>query len=387
MAFSGLKEKLEEMKSNFSHSVNGIKAKFSKKDNSDDEFDEEYEEDTEENDVTSEHHIDDLDEEYDEESEDFDEEDEEDEETAKKKKRSRLIQVAIATLVVVIIADEFIGKKDGSNETSGSTDPLADLPDPPKKKKTVVKTAEPVNKPIQEEPKIAQPEIEVKPTPVEEIVEEQEAVEEEKVVAEVKDLESMDQASVEPEIIDSDNLLEDDDAKNIVQDNSQTNFEESMKDNFGTSESMDKETSGAPETGDMDQLEELDMDQGTNQKEAITQNQIEREEVIKDYQNNPDTPNYKKILSQVNINEIEEGEILPPQYQRSGRGLVYNCVDKHWACVDRVNYFRCAKVQKFSSSKGRSPSCVSREIYATPDHCARGQLKKIHTYKLPTECK
>ena len=49
------------------------------------------------------------------------------------------------------------------------------------------------------------------------------------------------------------------------------------------------------------------------------------------------------------VEKVEEEKITytpPPDYEKLGRGLVYNCDLKHWACVNRVGYFQCQKIKK-----------------------------------------
>ena len=94
--------------------------------------------------------------------------------------------------------------------------------------------------------------------------------------------------------------------------------------------------------------------------------------------------NFAQILSGVEINPQQVYH--SPSYQDSGRGLVYDCLKKRWVCVDRYNYFQCARNQKSNIAKGKNPDCISRDIYFSHDHCVRGQLGKIHDNKPPQEC-
>jgi hypothetical protein len=68
-------------------------------------------------------------------------------------------------------------------------------------------------------------------------------------------------------------------------------------------------------------------------------------------------------------------------FRKLGRGLVYNCVDKHWACVDKKNYFRCKKTDQFSRK-----TCQVFEVYASKRYCQLAQIKKINTNKSVDFC-
>ena len=59
----------------------------------------------------------------------------------------------------------------------------------------------------------------------------------------------------------------------------------------------------------------------------------------------------------------------PPNYERLGRGLVYNCSGKHWACVDKFSYFKCRENYLWTKSNNKLPECSVRDVYATTTEC------------------
>ncbi|TNF26876.1 MAG: hypothetical protein EP319_12930 [Deltaproteobacteria bacterium] len=71
--------------------------------------------------------------------------------------------------------------------------------------------------------------------------------------------------------------------------------------------------------------------------------------------------------------------IEPPDYESLGRGLVYNCKGKHWACVDKRSYFKCRDNQKWSKENGKSPECVTRPVYASYEDCRTIQKYYVNT--------
>lgn len=75
-----------------------------------------------------------------------------------------------------------------------------------------------------------------------------------------------------------------------------------------------------------------------------------------------------------------------PDYLITGRGLVYNCRGKHWACVDKKSYFKCAANQKESKKFGKKPDCGTVAVYQTEDDCQVIQLYNINTSQKTDFC-
>ncbi len=68
----------------------------------------------------------------------------------------------------------------------------------------------------------------------------------------------------------------------------------------------------------------------------------------------------------------------PPDYLNSGRGLVYNCKGKHWACVDRESYFQCRSNFRWSQQEKKEPECGVRDVYETLEDCRVIQVHYIN---------
>lgn len=79
--------------------------------------------------------------------------------------------------------------------------------------------------------------------------------------------------------------------------------------------------------------------------------------------------------------KIVEGvvETPPPAYDQVGRGLVYNCKDKFWACLDKPAYVTCNKNQKWNKSKGHAIECAVADIYSSEEDCAKIQKYNVST--------
>ncbi len=69
--------------------------------------------------------------------------------------------------------------------------------------------------------------------------------------------------------------------------------------------------------------------------------------------------------------------VAPPDYSDAGRGLVYNCLGKHWACVDGASFKLCR--QNYSALKGQSKAkeCYPDSVYDSEQGCAWVQKKRI----------
>jgi hypothetical protein len=66
---------------------------------------------------------------------------------------------------------------------------------------------------------------------------------------------------------------------------------------------------------------------------------------------------------------VDETYVDPPNYEILGRGLVYNCKGKHWACVDKPAYVACNKNMKFNKANKKSLECVISNVYNSVEDC------------------
>ncbi len=93
------------------------------------------------------------------------------------------------------------------------------------------------------------------------------------------------------------------------------------------------------------------------------------------------------------VGPIPEGEIKPaakvelPDYSTKGRGLVYNCTGKHWACIDRPGFLNCKEHMRWSEENKKSPECVIKNVYASEEDCSIVQLNYINTNEPTDFCK
>ena len=67
-----------------------------------------------------------------------------------------------------------------------------------------------------------------------------------------------------------------------------------------------------------------------------------------------------------------------PDYTKVGRGLVYNCKNKHWSCLNRTNYHQCRKNQIFFTKLKNLPECVVFDVYYSDEDCQIKQADMIN---------
>ncbi len=79
------------------------------------------------------------------------------------------------------------------------------------------------------------------------------------------------------------------------------------------------------------------------------------------------------------LGRTDPSYIEPPNYLRSGRGLVYNCKENHWACVDKFSYFTCFENQKWNQDNSQDTECITRDVYASEADCA--SIQKFYVNK------
>lgn len=66
--------------------------------------------------------------------------------------------------------------------------------------------------------------------------------------------------------------------------------------------------------------------------------------------------------------------VSPPDYEYAGRGLVYNCVGKHWACVDAPSYKTCEQNHDANKALNKKAECYPFNVYEKTKNCQSAQL-------------
>lgn len=69
--------------------------------------------------------------------------------------------------------------------------------------------------------------------------------------------------------------------------------------------------------------------------------------------------------------------VAPPDYENVGRGLAYNCVGKHWACIDGPSFKICQQNNTALKSQNRAKECYPDSVYQSESACGWVQKQKI----------
>lgn len=118
----------------------------------------------------------------------------------------------------------------------------------------------------------------------------------------------------------------------------------------------------------------LSDDGNKNEKDSI--GEVDSNEVL----NIEENAKTKSVVKDDKIAEL-------PDYDIIGRGLVYNCKEKYWACVNRKNYFQCKSNQTYNERNKNSYECHIVDVYATIKDCKTVQLYNINMVVNPDFCK
>ena len=101
--------------------------------------------------------------------------------------------------------------------------------------------------------------------------------------------------------------------------------------------------------------------------------------------NKQETTPVKKIQLEDKI--VEDDVYVPPApYDQLGRGLVYNCKEKYWACVDKAAYLICNKNMKWNKNHGKPAECAVQNVYNSEDDCNTIQKHNVSTGQLALSC-
>lgn len=66
-----------------------------------------------------------------------------------------------------------------------------------------------------------------------------------------------------------------------------------------------------------------------------------------------------------------------PNYENTGRGLVYNCQGLHWACVDGPSYRQCENNYGYQKNNEKSIECYPDMVFSSIRDCSIIQQQKI----------
>lgn len=81
-----------------------------------------------------------------------------------------------------------------------------------------------------------------------------------------------------------------------------------------------------------------------------------------------------------------KGYVAPPDYEYTGRGLVYNCTGKHWACVDGPSYRICEENAAGNKYLKKPAECHPFNVYQNQKGCESMQNRMVSSSAKTTFC-
>lgn len=85
--------------------------------------------------------------------------------------------------------------------------------------------------------------------------------------------------------------------------------------------------------------------------------------------------------------EVKKEYVAPPDYEYKGRGLVYNCAGKHWACVDAPSYKTCEDNYSSVTFKKKTIECYPFNVYESTKGCESMQNRVVSSNAKTGFCK
>ena len=84
--------------------------------------------------------------------------------------------------------------------------------------------------------------------------------------------------------------------------------------------------------------------------------------------------------------EVIKEYVSPPDYEYRGRGLVYNCAGKHWACVDAPSYKMCENNFSSINYLKKKVECYPANIYESTKGCELMQNRNVSSNQKTEFC-
>lgn len=84
--------------------------------------------------------------------------------------------------------------------------------------------------------------------------------------------------------------------------------------------------------------------------------------------------------------EPKKEYVAPPDYEYRGRGLVYNCTGKHWACVDGPSFKTCEDNASSVQYLKKKVECHPFNVYETTKGCESMQNRMVSSSAKTSFC-
>jgi hypothetical protein len=71
----------------------------------------------------------------------------------------------------------------------------------------------------------------------------------------------------------------------------------------------------------------------------------------------------------------------------AGPNLIYDCEDKHWVCVTKVDLVKCTELRRLALKSGkRELDCVPGDVFERREECLARQKHLVSGAKFPRVC-
>lgn len=296
----------------------------------------------------------------DEEFEEEDEDSEEDEEEEKKKKRSKIIRIAIVGALVLFLVSDYILPPE--EEPVPENTEVVESPARKNKKKVEEAPA-----PTEETPAPATPaeETPIEEAPVEEAPVETPTEQPDTAVDELPDVSAEnpttppEEAPAPTESIPAPEDIPSDDSSSTTYTPEDSPVDITSNDETGSESSSHDSVFGEDSTvGDISAPDP----EGSTSSDDFT------DQILQDLEKQAKPTEEKKTITSY---------VAPPDYEYQGRGLVYNCRGKHWACVDAPSYKICEDNAASVKHLGKSTECYPFNVYETTRGCEITQNRMV----------
>ncbi len=131
------------------------------------------------------------------------------------------------------------------------------------------------------------------------------------------------------------------------------------------------ETSASGETGGSGPQDSIDGQDNPVSDDTMT------DKILQDLENQVKTSRVK---------EDKKEYVPPPDYEYKGRGLVYNCKGKHWACVDAPSYKVCEDNSSSTKFLKKPVECYPFNVYETSKGCEKTQNRMVSSSATTSFC-
>lgn len=179
--------------------------------------------------------------------------------------------------------------------------------------------------------------------------------------------------------------------ENIDSSSSKSQVEKTIDENIEVIPSEDKEIDKikiANELRAKKAKEELMKPLGDDKAPEFLINDFESEDIAKTALKELEEKMKKEDSSLSKAKEIPSFDFVDePDYSYTGRALVYNCSEGHWACVDVKSYSICEKNLAYNKSKSQVVQCYPKGVYENDMDCEKIQLEYVSNSAATDFCK